>query len=60
MKLSVKIPSGLNEITLRQYKEVIINGKKVTDTVTTVEEDKAAEVEEDKAAVVEEDKASCS
>ena len=45
--------------------EVIINEKKVTDTVTTfeedkavvVEEDKAAEVKEDKAAVVEEDKA---
>ena len=37
--------------------EVIINEKKVTDTVTTVEEDKAAEVEEDKAVVVEEDKA---
>ena len=45
--------------------EVIINEKKVTDTVTTfeedkavvVEEDKAAEVKEDKTAVVEEDKA---
>ena len=45
--------------------EVIINEKKVTDTVTTfeedkavvVEEDKATEVKEDKAAVVEEDKA---
>jgi hypothetical protein len=39
--------------------DIIINEKKITDTVTTVEEDKAAEVvEEDKAAeVVEEDKA---
>ena len=37
--------------------DIIINEKKVTDTVTTVEEDKAAEVEEDKAVVVEEDKA---
>ena len=37
--------------------DIIINEKKVTDTVTKVEEDKAAEVEEDKAVVVEEDKA---
>jgi len=37
--------------------DIIINEKKITDTVTTVEEDKAAEVEEDKAAEVEEDKA---
>ena len=37
--------------------DIIINEKKITDTVTTVEEDKAAEVEEDKAVVVEEDKA---
>jgi hypothetical protein len=37
--------------------EVIINEKKVTDTVTTVEEDKAAVVEEDKVAEVKEDKA---
>ena len=37
--------------------DIIINEKKVSDTVTTVEEDKAAEVEEDKAEVVEEDKA---
>ena len=48
-----KISSQVKQIP----QEVIINEKKVTDTVTTVEEDKAAEVEEDKAVVVEEDKA---
>ncbi|MGB1994897.1 MAG: hypothetical protein ACPHPB_08250, partial [Amylibacter sp.] len=47
-----KISSQVKQIP----QEVIINEKKVTDTVTTVEEDKAAEVEEDKAVVVEEDK----
>ena len=56
-----KISSQVKQIP----QEVIINEKKVTDTVTTfeedkavvVEEDKAAEVKEDKTAVVEEDKA---
>ena len=63
-----KISSEVKQIP----QDLIINEKKVTDTVTTVEEDKAAvveedkvaevkegraaEVEEDKAAVVEEDK----
>jgi nucleoid-associated protein YgaU len=48
-----KISSQVKQIP----QDIIINEKKVTDTVTTVEEDKAAEVEEDKAVVVEEDKA---
>ena len=48
-----KISSQVKQIP----QEVIINEKKVTDTVTTVEEDKAVVVEEDKAAEVEEDKA---
>ena len=48
-----KISSQVKQIP----QEVIINEKKVTDTVTTVKEDKAAEVKEDKAVVVEEDKA---
>ena len=48
-----KISSQVKQVP----QEVIINEKKVTDTVTTVEEDKATEVEEDKAVVVEEDKA---
>ena len=48
-----KIASQVKQIP----QEVIINEKKVTDTFTTVEEDKAAEVEEDKAVVVEEDNA---
>ena len=48
-----KISSQVKQIP----QEVIINEKKVTDTVTTFEEDKAAVVEEDKAAEVKEDKA---
>ena len=50
-----KISSEVKQIP----QEVIINEKKVTDTVTTFEEDKAVVVEEDKAAEVKEDK-SCS
>ena len=50
-----------DEKTSSQVKQIpqdlIINEKKVTDTVTTVEEDKAAVVEEDKVAEVKEDKA---
>ena len=49
-----KISSQVKQIP----QDLIINEKKATDTVTTVEEDKAAVVEEDKVAEVEEDKAS--
>ena len=48
-----KISSQVKQIP----QDLIINEKKVTDTVTTVEEDKAAVVEEDKVAEVKEDKA---